>query len=461
MTNQQDTSPAKARNLDDQKRLIPWYSPGFFEKKATVREFMLLLFGTVSLYLWLHLSYFAPPRSSRNITEEINKVHHELDQVLAQKSSQNPKSSTDTNASPSSTASAKDLSIKSLNQLNVNLQNILKNNQNFNQYSQELEVKITSLNKDSTLIDKPETITNIQTLLKKIEGSFQDQGFFWDDEKKRWLEVIFWSLFGTLIYLIRQPAEYYIRTDGEENNEQSQPKIASKLNDKDNKTKLGECADHYLIRRKPQYYLLLLQSPFLTLVILFVLRATQFSIAGVSLGLNLVAPEVFISLAFILGLYNQVALRQLEAIVATIFTDAYKQSVRKIDIDPYIGLVEYGAKQQFIVIPDVKVRWSIWSQPMIGVIDASTGMYIAPPLPGYTYDKDGNIISIPYKKQEENNTDPSEQRNEAINPPLYQQVVVRAEREDDPMISSLAMVTLTLPNNGSLSPQVPSSTTVK
>ena len=61
------------------------------------------------------------------------------------------------------------------------------------------------------------------------------------------------------------------------------------------------------------------------------------------------------------------------------------------------------------VVPDVKVNWSLWSQPSVGTIDAATGMYIAPPESGYIYNEKGELEKVsPYDA------------------PQYRQVIIRA-----------------------------------
>jgi hypothetical protein len=171
-------------------------------------------------------------------------------------------------------------------------------------------------------------------------------------------------------------------------------------------------------------------------VILWILSLAQFNIAGVSLVFDSIPEEVLVSLAFILGLYNQVAITQLSMIVGAIFKDAWQKTLRKIEITPSCDIVEYGNFKQFSVIPDIKVKWSIWSKPPLGVIDSATGMYIAAPHQ-YSYDSDGkltkltDIVSIKDEKQKLN----------------FQQVVIRAVREDEESISALAMIILKRPQD--------------
>ncbi len=67
----------------------------------------------------------------------------------------------------------------------------------------------------------------------------------------------------------------------------------------------------------------------------------------------------------------------------------------------------------------------------MGTIDVATGMFIAPPQPGYfcELNGDGTIQWTPLKAEEVTNKN-------------HQQVIIRAAREDDGSISTIALVIL-------------------
>ena len=146
-------------------------------------------------------------------------------------------------------------------------------------------------------------------ILKTI---LEERKTFWSDNKK-WVEVIFWTIFGTLLYLIQQTAEYKLRVNGDDRKQEDTGR-----------------ADNYLKRYKAQYYSYILRSPFLSLIILFVLTGANFNIAGFSLALSQVNEKVLVSLAFILGYFNKLAITQLNLIVASIFKDAWIRTFRTV-----------------------------------------------------------------------------------------------------------------------------------
>ena len=265
---------------------------------------------------------------------------------------------------------------------------------------------------------------NINKNLVNFESSLEnslEQNLFWTGNGK-WLEVVFWSLIGTLLYIIQQTSEYYLS------------KSSDSSNDKSSGSKV-------LIRRKPQYYYFLFQSPFTALVILWILSMANLNIAGIALALSSAPSEVLISLAFILGLYNRVANTQLNLIVKGIFGEAWTKTVRKIEIkrseneddqngtdenlskSVNIAAVLCGKCTDFDVLPDVKVKWTIISIPSAGIIDKSTGTYIAPPK-GFYYENAG-LQKLPSDDYHN-----------------YTQDIIRAEREDEPDVSALLLVIL-------------------
>lgn len=164
--------------------------------------------------------------------------------------------------------------------------------------------------------------------------------------------------------------------------------------------------------------------------------------------------EVLISLAFILGLYNRVANTQLNLIVASIFGDAWKKTVRKIEIQKYDDAnsnqnrkvndgkiaVSYRECVDFDVLPDVKVRWSIISKPSVGIIDESTGTYIAPP-EGCYYDESKELKQVPDKELKQMPDDVSKTIDK-IHEMNYTQDIVKAVREDEESVSAIALIIL-------------------
>jgi len=401
---------------DPKKKITILEGSGFGQKKATFREFIFIFVSSLGLYIFLH--WYFPPNSRTwvnlpEVIKEIDKVQREVQKQLTVNVTITPSPASSITPSPASsiTPSPNLLSLIVVESWEKQLQPFLL--ENSGNQDKILSIFKTLKEQDFTVLNQANnpkrqaTLKTIGQKLLEIEGLLNEvinrQSLLWSDNRK-WLEVIFWSIFGTILYLIGQTADYYIK-----GGDKSQ-------------------ADLYLERRKPQYYLLLLRSPFLALVILFLLNSSGigFSIAGATLAFNALAPEALASIAFLLGFFNTIEIAELEILVKAIFPDAYKKIVRKIDIDSEKSEVEYGKCCQFSAIPDVKVKWSIVSKPPVGIIDIATGMYIAPPDFGYICNEKGEM-QLPDNKPDRLS---------------YEQVIIRAEREDDPSISCLAMIIL-------------------
>ncbi|MEI6428478.1 MAG: hypothetical protein WCO45_08845 [Pseudanabaena sp. ELA607] len=433
---------------------------GFRQPQATMREFVILLIFLLGNYVALHL--FIPSNSSLSyfkikndkirspILQEIALMKNELssqeNRLLAQPNptpiTKNPQTDqSQTNSEQSS------LSLKSSNGNSLlTLKTIEKWRDNFGKsnISKKEERYLTDLSSDlSALLNEIESkdikkerisilLLNINKSLANLELSLEDsleQSLFWTGNGK-WLEVILWSLFGTLLYIIQQTSEYYLSSN-----------------------QLSSGGNRVLIRRKPQYYYFLFQSPFTALVILWILSMANLNIAGISLALSSAPSEVLISLAFILGLYNRVANTQLNLIVASIFGDAWKKTVRKIEIQKHDGSsnqsddldsnkdekieVHYGQCIDFDVLPDVKVKWSIISTPSVGIINPSTGTYIAPP-EGFYYNENKQLKEVLSKSAQNS----SEQTKDSPHNTNYTQDIIQAVREDEESVSALALVIL-------------------
>ena len=72
-------------------------------------------------------------------------------------------------------------------------------------------------------------LSNIERNLSKLKTILEERNLFWSDNKK-WIEVICWTLFGTLLYLIQQTAEYNLKIRNGTN--QSQTKNQQPINHK-------------------------------------------------------------------------------------------------------------------------------------------------------------------------------------------------------------------------------------
>ena len=405
---------------------------GFLEKKTTVREFVVLLISALVVYgvshscssfpsansspansssdNWLGsiFSRFPRPQLSLKVEEALKNI----DTILG-------------TIDPSQKTINDQTSIIWNNNLYPNLL-ILAEQKSYqkaeiNAISTALFTQFKSLDdaqKTQTLDDKKkkEILSSIKNSLTELKNTIQKNPLFWTGNAK-WIEVVFWSLFGVLVYLIQQTSDYYLREDDSHNPE--------------------ELTTNLLIRRKPQYYALIFQTPFITLSVLWILSLVNFNVVGISFAFNNIPEEVLIALAFILGLYNKVTTTQLSMIVSALFKDAWQKTIRKIEISPSYEIVEYGNSRQFNVIPDVKVKWSIWSKPAFGTIDTATGMYIAPPGELSLYSPDGQLSQL--KNDDIHLVQSAHLTKEHF---CYNQVLIRAVREEEELISALALVIL-------------------
>ncbi|MEL4894958.1 hypothetical protein [Crocosphaera sp. Alani8] len=376
---QQNTSKKTERKKE--KKTWPIF---FRSKEATVGEFVILLIVGLGGYGYWHWIDQPKPTLSTEATEIVESTSETISDIQKELF----------NSKPEPTDEQVENSGEQLEELQSELKVFSQEIfiPNANEIDQILEKIIIDFNKIKDLEneeEKDKILENIGNNLINLQTILTGRELFWSNNKK-WVEVICWTLFGTLLYLIQQTAEYRLRVDNkikeDKNNQGNEDNQEGE--DKGNEANKRR-AENYLQRHKRQYYSFLLRGPFISLSILWVLNASNLNIAGFSLQLSEISPKVLVSLAFILGYFNRVAISQLNLIVSAIFKDAWDQTVRNIDIDPCAEKVEYGSYCNFSVIPDVKVQWSILSHPKTGTIDAATGMFIAPPKAGYYCETNG------------------------------------------------------------------------
>jgi len=378
---------------------------GFRQKKTTVREFIVLLIVFLLFYTVFH--FLIPPKADEAQGLALKKIENIQKAIDLTQGKIDPKIITTWD-----------------NDLNQNLPILLPERSN---QKEEIDKILTKLSQEFKKLNEVQTqapnledikqiLTKIKSYLTKLQDILQEEPLFWTG-KGQWIEVIIWSLFGVLVYLIQQNSDYYLREDDSYNPE--------------------ELTTNLLIRRKPQYYALIFQTPFITLAVLWLLSLVQFNVVGISFAFTSIPEEALVALAFILGFYNKVTTTQLSMIVSALFKDAWQKTIRKIEISPSYEIVEYGNSRQFNVIPDVKVKWSIWSKPALGTIDTATGMYIAPPGELSLYSPDGQLSQL--KNDDIHLVQSAHLTKEHFR---YNQVIIRAVREEEELISALALVIL-------------------
>ncbi|CCQ50559.1 hypothetical protein CWATWH8502_4198 [Crocosphaera watsonii WH 8502] len=387
-----------------------WSNIPFCNPKATVSEFVILLvFGLIGYGIWHQYGPQVP-----SLSPQATKVQQLITEQISDMGGEVPEQPPTLTAEQIETLKIKVEEWQSDSERFLGKIATVQT-QEFNLVLQDISNALNKLLNLENQEEQQNIVVDIEKDLNILKTILEERKTFWSDNKK-WVEVIFWTIFGTLLYLIQQTAEYKLRVNGDDRKQEDTGR-----------------ADNYLKRYKAQYYSYILLSPFLSLIILFVLTGANFNIAGFSLALSQVNEKVLVSLAFILGYFNKLAITQINLIVASIFKDAWIRTFRNIDVDPSNQIVEYGGYYNFNVIPDVKVKWSILSEPKFGTIDIATGMFIAPPQPGYYCVTNGEG-QLEWKKLTE---------KEGENNDNHRQVIIRAVREDEDSVSTIALITLT------------------
>jgi hypothetical protein len=165
----------------------------------------------------------------------------------------------------------------------------------------------TELEKD--VVEKPELVRQFATLEEQIRlDSTQvpsaSRFGFWSEGADRWIEVAFWSLFGTLVFLLSEIKYWSCRQ-------------------RCNYTK-------YTL----WYFANLLRGPFVSMLILFALSSIAITIVGLELDVNNAPIEALIFLAAILGFYSRTATKVLDQVVAEIFPSAWEKTQPVGNVQP-------------------------------------------------------------------------------------------------------------------------------
>ncbi len=167
----------------------------------------------------------------------------------------------------------------------------------------------------------------------KEEAGQEDGRFFWSNKAGRLMELVFWSWFGTLLYLLMEIYKHY-------------PPAKSDLLS--------------FIAYTPWYFITAIKGPFVALFVLFGLTSVNIQISTITVALDQARIELLLFVAAVLGFYNRVAQAQLEILVEKIFPEAWKRAQGSpMTIQPPITSLELGKTQQFSVIPNQEVEWKI------------------------------------------------------------------------------------------------------
>lgn len=134
----------------------------------------------------------------------------------------------------------------------------------------------------------------LENIVKVGSGSY-----FWSGSLDRWIELLFWTIVGTLVFLLSEIKKY-----------SSQP--YKKYRD--------------FIRYTPWYIVNLFRGPFIAMVIMLALLSLSFDAIGISVDLKSAPIEVLIVTAAILGYYSRIADKELDIITGTLFKAAWDKA---------------------------------------------------------------------------------------------------------------------------------------
>jgi len=140
--------------------------------------------------------------------------------------------------------------------------------------------------------------------LSRLFGQIEDRieagsgTFFWSGSADRWIELAFFTVIGTLAFLLNEIKTYF-----------SQPYL-NKRN---------------FIIYTPWYAVNFIRGPFIALVILLALTSISFEAIGITVDIKSAQFEYLILLAAVLGYKSRVADNQLDILTEKLLPDAWKK----------------------------------------------------------------------------------------------------------------------------------------
>ena len=206
----------------------------------------------------------------------------------------------------------------------------------------------------NTEIAKPQPDrTTLQLLFNQAAEEIKQGSeiWFWSNGAWRWVELAFWSFFGTLIYILTAISKHYPKA--------SQPR--------------------QFLDKTPWYLATAVKGPFIVILVLMGLTSLSVDISGLKLDVNNARIEFLIFLAGILGFYSRVAKAQLDSLVKSVFATAWQnaQMPEEITLAPNtLDPLEIGETKRFTIIPDQDVVWSL-EPKNLGKL-TTNGLYTAP-----------------------------------------------------------------------------------
>jgi hypothetical protein len=173
----------------------------------------------------------------------------------------------------------------------------------------------------------------IRQLLERIREEVQRNGDrgFWTAGWWRWLELGFWGVFGTLVFLLSEIRRWY--------------------------DKIGEAGCSF-VKFTPWYIINLVRGPIIAMLILVFLTSVQGQVLGVSISFTEAPFTLLIFLAGVLGYFSRQARDQLEILVEQAFPKAWARTRGGLSVLPQTVSLALGEEKKFTVEPDQDVLWS-------------------------------------------------------------------------------------------------------
>lgn len=180
--------------------------------------------------------------------------------------------------------------------------------------------------------DEPDW-ARVRQLLERIREEAQRNGDrgFWQAGGWRWVELAFWCIFGTLIFLLAEIRRWYPR--------------------------IGDAGCSF-IEFTPWYVINLVRGPIIAILILVFLTSVQGEILGVKISFTEAPFTLLVFLAGVLGYFSREARDQLEILVERVFPEAWNRARGGLNILPDTLTLALGETTAFTVEPDQDVVWS-------------------------------------------------------------------------------------------------------
>jgi hypothetical protein len=144
-------------------------------------------------------------------------------------------------------------------------------------------------------------------LFARIQSRIEagSSGYFWEGSQDRWLELLFWTMAGTLVFLLSELKRHYVYPYEHD------------------PSKVGQTKRNFK-EFTPWYFANLFRGPFIALVILLAVSSVSFDAIGLTIDISSAPVTVWVVLAAILGYYSRLADKQLDIIAGYFLKQAWE-----------------------------------------------------------------------------------------------------------------------------------------